>query len=90
MVGHAFIPAPNEHLQALGRVSGDFLRFAQQKSLQQEATLDQDTSLVETYKEKALPCYQGYKAYQPMTTYWAEQYLVTHSEFRDGNVPANY
>jgi hypothetical protein len=88
--GHAFIPAPNEHLQALGRVNGDFLRFAQQKSPQREATLDQDTSLVETYKQEALHCYQGYKAYQPMTTYWSEQDLVAHSEFRDGNVPANY
>ena len=88
--GRAFIPAPNEHLQALGQVNGDFLRFAQQKSPQQEATLDQDTSLVETYKQEALHCYQGYKAYQPMTTYWSEQDLVAHSEFRDGNVPANY
>ncbi|MBI2859234.1 MAG: hypothetical protein HYX90_09165 [Chloroflexi bacterium] len=25
-----------------------------------------------------------------MTTYWAEQDMVAHSEFRDGNVPANY
>jgi hypothetical protein len=88
--GRAFIPAPNEHLQALGRVNEDLLRFAQEKSPQREATLDQDTSLVETYKQEALHCYQGYKAYQPMTTYWSEQDLVAHSEFRDGNVPANY
>ena len=88
--GRAFIPAPNGHLQALNRVNVDFLRFAQQKSPQQEATLDQDASLVETYKQEALYCYQGYKAYQPLTTYWAEQGLVAHSEFRDGNVPASY
>jgi hypothetical protein len=88
--GRAFIPAPNEHLRALGRVNKDFLNFAQQKSPRHEATLDQDTSLVETYKEKALYCYHGYKAYQPMTTYWSEQDLVAHSEFRNGNVPANY
>ncbi|MBM3120029.1 MAG: IS1380 family transposase [Chloroflexi bacterium] len=87
---HAFIPAPNEHLQALGRVNGDFLRFVQRKSPQQEATLDQDTSLVETYKQEALYGYLGDKTYQPMTTYWAEQDMVAHSEFRDGNVPANY
>jgi hypothetical protein len=86
----AFIPAPNEHLQALGRVNADLLQFAQQKSPQRKATLDQDTSVVETYKQEALHCYQGCKAYQPMTTYWSEQDLVTHSEFRDGNVPANY
>lgn len=88
--GHAFVPAPNEHLRALGRVNEDFLGFAQRKSPQRQATLDQDASLVETYKEEGLPCYQGYRAYQPLTTYWAEQGLVVHSEFRDGNVPANY
>jgi hypothetical protein len=88
--GHAFIPAPNEHLQALGQVNTDLLLFAQEKSLQREATLDQDTSLVKTYKQEALYCYQGDKSYQPMTTYWSEQDLVAHSEFRDGNVPANY
>lgn len=48
--GHAFIPEPNEHLQALGRVNEDLLRFAQQRSPQQEATLEQDASLVETHK----------------------------------------
>jgi hypothetical protein len=86
----AFIPAPNEHLHALGRVNGDFLRFAQRKSPQPEATLDQDTSLVETYKQEALYGYMGDKTYHPMATYWAEQDMVAHSEFRDGNVPANY
>jgi hypothetical protein len=28
VTGHAFIPAPNGHLRALGRVNEDFLRFA--------------------------------------------------------------
>lgn len=88
--GHAFIPSPNEHLQALGEVNEDLLRFAQQKSPQREATLDQDASLVETFKQEALCCYQGYKAYQPLTTYWAEQAMAAHSELRDGNVPAGY
>jgi hypothetical protein len=88
--GHAFIPAPNEHLRALGRVNQDFLQFAQQKSPRREATLDQDTSLIATYKAGALYGYLGDKTYQPMTTYWAEQDMLAHSEFRDGNVPANY
>ena len=30
--GHAFIPMPNRHLPALGKVNGDLLRFGQQKS----------------------------------------------------------
>jgi hypothetical protein len=49
-----------------------------------------DATLVETRKEEALPSYRGYQAYQPLSTYWAEQDLVVHSEFRDGNVPAGY
>lgn len=88
--GRAFIPAPNKHLQALGQANRDFLRFVEQKSPQRGATLDQDASLIATYKAEALYGYLGDKTYQPMTTYWAEQDMVAHSEFRDGNVPANY
>jgi len=88
--GHAFIPAPNKHLQTLCRVNEDFLRFVQRKSPQREATLDQDASLIATHKAEALYGYLGDKTYQPMTTYWAEQDMVAHSEFRDGNVPANF
>ena len=90
VAGCAFIPAPNEHLRALGQVNEDLLRFAQQKSPQSEATLEQDATLAETHKKVALFCYQGYKAYQPLTIRWAEQDLVVISEFRDGNVPASY
>jgi len=90
VVGRAFIPAPNGNLLALGRVNGDLLWFGQQKSPQSEATLDQDASVVETNKQKALYCYQGCKAYQPLTIYWAEQAMVVISELRDGNVPASY
>ena len=90
VAGRAFIPAPNRHLLALGRVNGDLLRFGQQKSPQCQATLDQDASVVETHKQEALYCYQGCKAYQPLTTYWAEQATVVISELRDGNVPASY
>ena len=35
-------------------------------------------------------CYEKYKAYQPLTTYWHEAGLIAHTEFRDGNVPAGY
>jgi hypothetical protein len=30
------------------------------------------------------------EAYQPFNVWWAEQGLVLHTEFRDGNVPAGY
>jgi hypothetical protein len=49
-----------------------------------------DATLIETHKREALPCYKGFKAYQPLNCWWAEQGVVLHSEFRDGNVPAGY
>ena len=53
-----------------------------------QATLDMDATLIETQKREALYCYKHFKAYQPLNTWWAEQGLIVHSEFRDGNVPA--
>ena len=88
--GAAFIPTPNEHLRALRRVNQDFVAFVQSRSAQSEATLDMDATLVGSDKAQALWCYDGYRAYQPFNVYWAEQELVVHSEFRDGNVPAGH
>ena len=88
--GKAFIPAPNEHLRGLVRVNADIVDFLQSHHRQQVATLDQDATLVETRKRDALYSYKGFKAYQPLNTWWAEQGLVLHTEFRDGNVPAGY
>lgn len=89
-MGQAFIPAPSEPLQALRQVNPDLLRFAQKQSPQIEATLDMDASIVETTKQNALFSYQGNQSFQPLSVRWAEQDLVVHSEFRDGNVPAGY
>jgi hypothetical protein len=86
----AFIPAANEALLGLGKVNAELVAFVQSRSPMKQATLDMDATLVETRKEEALPSYRGYQAYQPLSTYWAEQDLVVHSEFRDGNVPAGY
>lgn len=88
--GEALIPEPTEGLRSLERVDGDLLAFIQGKRPQEQATLDMDATLIETAKAEALFCYQGYKAYQPLTTYWVEQGVVLHSEFRDGNVPAGH
>ncbi|MFZ2948902.1 MAG: IS1380 family transposase [Desulfuromonadaceae bacterium] len=90
VVGKAFIPSPNEHLRGLMRVNGDMLAFIQRCHPQRIATLDQDATLVETTKRDALYSYKDYKAYQPLNTWWAEQALVVHTEFRDGNVSAGY
>jgi len=88
--GKAFIPAPNEHLQGLRRVNQDFVASIQKRHPEREATLDTDATLVETQKEDAFFSYKGYKAYQPFNIWWAEQQVVLHTEFRDGNVPAGY
>ena len=66
------------------------LEFLQTHRRASVATLDMDATLIETHKREALPCYKGFKAYQPLTCWWAEQGVVLHSEFRDGNVPAGY
>lgn len=86
----AFIPASNEALAGLRKVNSELVAFVQSRSTQREATLDMDACLVETGKQEALYSYQGCKTYQPLTTYWAEQEAIVHSEFRDGNVPAGY
>ena len=68
--------------------AADLVGFVQSRSPQREATLDMDACLVETHKQEALHSY--YRAYQPLTTYWAEADQIVHSEFRDGNVPAGH
>lgn len=88
--GSAFIPAPNNYLQILLSINSVLVQFAQQKNPAKSATLDQDATLSETHKRTALYCYEKYKAYQPFNTYWAEQGVLVHSEFRDGNVPAGF
>jgi hypothetical protein len=88
--GTAFIPAPNQYLRGLVTVNRNLVASIQKHRPEKEATLDMDATLVETKKEDALFSYKGYKAYQPLNTYWAEQKTVLHTEFRDGNVPAGY
>ena len=58
--------------------------------MHKEATLDIDATLAETTKKEALFGYDGYRAYQPKTSYWAETSLAVISEFRDCNVPAGH
>jgi hypothetical protein len=88
--GKAFIPAANKHLRGFAKVNTDFLAFLQKNNPHETATLDMDATLVETNKLDSLYCYKGFKAYQPLNTWWAEQAVVVHTEFRDGNVPAGH
>jgi len=86
----AFIPRANAALRGLGWVNGDLLVFVQQRHPQRTATLDGDASIVPAEKTEAQYSYKGYPGYQPLSFYWAEQDVVLHSEFRDGNVPAGH
>ena len=86
----AFIPQPSELLLSLVRLNAAFAVAVQRRSPQTTATLDMDATLVETFKKAAEYCYKKFKAYQPLNVYWAEQGLMLFSEFRDGNVPADY
>jgi hypothetical protein len=69
--GRAFIPLPNEALKGVRQVNRDFVGFVQSNRLERTATLDMDATLVETEKADALRCYEGYRAYQPLNTWWA-------------------
>ncbi|MEA2005357.1 MAG: IS1380 family transposase [Acidobacteriota bacterium] len=89
-VGKAFIPAPNKHLRGFARVNTDLMTFARRQDEGKVATLDMDATLVETAKAEALYSYKGFKSYHPMNVWWAEQGVVLHTEFRDGNVPAGF
>jgi hypothetical protein len=86
----AFIHRPTEQLMGLIRCNAAFAAEVQRRSPEKTATVDMDATVSQTYKKGAEYCYKGYKAYQPLNFYWAEQQLILFSQFRDGNVPANY
>jgi len=88
--GRAFIPVPNDRLAGLIRVNRDLVLQAGSRYRGKTATLDIDATLQQTTKQQAMFCYEGYRAYQPLTAYWHETGLVVHSQFRDVNVPAGY
>ena len=90
VAGTAFIPAVTKQLLGLWQVNQALLGFSQTHQPATAATLDMDATLIETHKRDALPCYKGFKAYQPLNCWWAEQGAMLYSEFRDGNVPAGH
>jgi len=75
-------------IEALAGAVRASLRVAQIESPCREATIDLDASIVVSEKREAALTYTGQKGYQPTLAYWAEQQMVLHEEFRDGNVPA--
>jgi hypothetical protein len=90
VAGTAFIPVVTKELQSLWRVNQALLGSIQDHQPATTATLDMDATLIGTHKRDALLCYKGFKAYQPLNCWWAEQGTMLYSEFRDGNVPAGH
>jgi len=85
----SYIPEESARLQGLGQVNTDLVReLAQRGEPQKMATIDLDSTIIESWKKQALPTYQGGRGYQPMLALWAEMNVIVADQFRDGNVPA--
>jgi DDE family transposase len=85
----SYIPEENARLQGLGQVNTDLVReLAKRGERQKIATIDLDSTIIESWKKEALPTYQGRRGYQPMLALWAEMNVIVADQFRDGNVPA--
>ena len=78
--GKAVIPPLTELLSGLERINADLVAAVDKQNPADQATLDMDATLIETQKNDALFSYKGFKAYQPLNTYWAE--AGTHSSYR--------
>jgi hypothetical protein len=84
----AFIAQESEPLAGLWEVNREVVLKASRKEAPQQATIDQDATVIESHKEQSQMTYLGERGYQPLINYWVEQDLILADEFRDGNVPA--
>jgi hypothetical protein len=86
----SFIPDETAALSGLGQVGRGVVRAITGRAKQPEtrATVDQDATIIESFKREAQWTYEGTRGYQPMVAVWAETELILADEFRDGNVPA--
>lgn len=85
----AYIPGESAALWGLAGVNRDLVGAVGERCPDQKiATIDQDSTIIESRKREAQPTYEGGCGYQPMLAVWAEMNLIVADEFRDGNVPA--
>ena len=85
----SYIPAESAALRALAQVNQDVVRELGRRCADQKiATVDLDSTIIESWKKEAKRTYEGPTGYQPMLALWAEMNVVLADEFRDGNVPA--
>lgn len=85
-----FIPAPNKNLRKLNELFKRMNDFVQSNNPVKSATVDVDAVICPSNKQSSFFSYKKEKGYQPMNAYWYEQGTLLFSEFRDGNVNANY
>lgn len=85
----SYIAEESAPLRALAQVNQEIVQEIGRRCPDQKiATVDLDSTIIESYKREARATYQGGSGYQPMLALWAETNLVLADEFRDGNVPA--
>lgn len=84
----AAIPEESAPLAGAGAANRRILAAVQQHAPQRTATLDVDATILEAHKHTAPVTDEGTRGYQPGVAVWAEQDLLVHDEFRDGQVPA--
>ncbi len=84
----ATIPEEAAPLVGLGRANRTLVAGLQRGARVRTATLDVDATLVESHKDTATVAYNGTRGYQPVVVLWAEQDVIVHDQFRDGQVPA--
>lgn len=85
----SWIPGENAALEGLARVNRDAIGVIGRRRAEQKiATVDLDSTIIESWKREAQRSYEGSTGYPPMLALWAEMDLILADEFRDGNVPA--
>jgi len=84
----AAIPLEPAPLAGLGIANRTLVAGLQRGARERTATLDVDATLVESHKDAATVAYDGTRGYQPVLVVWAEQEVIVHDQFRDGQVPA--
>jgi hypothetical protein len=77
-------------IKDLNILNAKIIKYYQKNNTEDVATLDMDATLTRSDKETAKYSYKNFKGFQPLNVWWAEQELMLHSEFRNGNVPAGY
>ncbi len=84
----ATIPLESAPLAGLGAATRTLVAGLQRGARETTATLDVDATLVESHKDAATVAYDGTRGYPPVIVLWAEQDVIVHDQFRDGQVPA--